>query len=132
MLLVRTKVKPSLIQGLGLFADQVILKDIVVWQYNPVFDISYDKSEINNLPLTVRRFLEEYSYRQDNKLVLCGDDARFMNHSDEPNIIDYTDGTSVAIRDIYVGEELTCNYYLFDDKAEDKLNAKLLHNLPRQ
>jgi hypothetical protein len=50
--------------------------------------------------------------------VLCGDDARFLNHSENPNCFDFYSGEeqdiTVAERDIYLGEELTCNYALFD------------------
>jgi hypothetical protein len=51
------------------------------------------------------------------KLVLCGDDARFFNHEDEPTCRDFPDldgGTTVAARDIELGEELTCDYASFD------------------
>ncbi len=49
--------------------------------------------------------------------MLCGDDARFFNHSDTPNCFDFPDergGTTVAARDIDPGEELTSDYASFD------------------
>jgi SET domain-containing protein len=51
--------------------------------------------------------------------VLCADNARFMNHADEPNTTRvHIDGAieddDIATRDIRVGEEMTCDYRLFD------------------
>jgi len=47
-------------------------------------------------------------------MILCGDDARFINHSDTPNIAsDYTldpYGADIAVRDIEAGEEITTGY----------------------
>lgn len=51
--------------------------------------------------------------------MLCGDDARYMNHSDNPNATDKKtlldkilgrEGICVASRDIKIGEELTSDY----------------------
>jgi hypothetical protein len=45
-----------------------------------------------------------------------------MNHSDTPNLYDTPDNLQeLASRDIEVGEELTCNYFLFDLHAAEKL-----------
>lgn len=42
MLNVKASVKPSPINGLGLFADEDIKKGTITWKYNPRFDISFD------------------------------------------------------------------------------------------
>ena len=55
-------------------------------------------------------------------ITLCGDHAKHMNHSDDPNLLDLE--TNVAARDIAAGEELTCNYYIFDLDASRKLRGK--------
>jgi SET domain-containing protein len=60
--------------------------------------------------------------------VLCIDNARFMNHADEPNTAGVhtagaIDGYDVATRDISKGEELTCDYRLFDAEANLKRGA---------
>lgn len=47
-------------------------------------------------------------------MVLCGDNARFMNHSFEPNCDDDGGEFTTAARDIEAGEELTCDYRRFD------------------
>jgi SET domain-containing protein len=43
------------------------------------------------------------------------DNMRFMNHSKTPNCMDTPDGKTIAIRDISIGEELTCDYSLICD-----------------
>ena len=47
--------------------------------------------------------------------VLCFDDARYFNHSDNPNCktiesLDDKEGVEIAGKDIQKGEELTVNY----------------------
>jgi SET domain-containing protein len=55
------------------------------------------------------------------RIILCFDDARFVNHSDTPNIAtDYAQdpyGLDVALRDIEAGEEITMNYENFEERA---------------
>lgn len=67
--------------------------------------------------------------------VLCGDDARFFNHSEDPNCFDfYSDeeqDLTAARRDIRTGEELTCDYALFDlDLIEGKYEFPSTKSVP--
>ena len=39
MLLVKTKIGPSKIAGIGLFADEFIAKGTPVWKFEPGFDL---------------------------------------------------------------------------------------------
>ena len=55
---------------------------------------------------------------------LCSDDARFFNHSDEPNTGSISNDTDVALRDIQQGEELTCDYRTFDADWQLKLKDR--------
>lgn len=127
MLLVRTRLGASFIHGIGLFADEPIRRDTVIWRYNPRIDIRLTAEEIEDLSEASKEQMRRYSYRekQSGLYVLCGDDARFFNHSPAPNCIDLYDGISgdvtVALRDIEPGEELTCDYAMFDlDLVEGK------------
>lgn len=57
-------------------------------------------------------------------IILCGNRAKHMNHSDTPNCLNtFMDGVEVniAARDIAPGEELTCDYDRFDLDARQKL-----------
>ncbi|MCA1638956.1 MAG: SET domain-containing protein-lysine N-methyltransferase [Acidobacteria bacterium] len=64
--------------------------------------------------------MRKYTYREIHSglYVLCGDDARFFNHCAKPNCLDFYHNAqqdlTVASRNINAGEELTCNYALFD------------------
>jgi hypothetical protein len=119
MLLVKTYLDRSAIHGVGLFAAERIPAGSVVWRRSPEIDILLDPAQLERLHPAARAQIEKYTYldRVLGKLVLCGDDARFFNHSDAPNCHDYPDasgGTTVAARDIERGEELTSDYASFD------------------
>ncbi|MEK7209585.1 MAG: SET domain-containing protein-lysine N-methyltransferase [Patescibacteria group bacterium] len=129
MLLVKTKVGPSKIHGLGLFADQFIAKGMAIWKFKKSFDLKYTEAELGQLSEPAReQFLHYcYSYRDEtgHYYVICADDYRFLNHSVKPNItnIDVAgeeEGVDIALTDIQVGEELTCDCREFDeDCAKD-------------
>lgn len=130
MLLVKTRLAPSHIHGIGLFAAEFIRKGTVVWESNPELDIRLTEEQISRLPEPCREQTRKYSYRekQTGLYVLCGDDARFFNHSARPNCLDVftaEDGDlTLAARDIEEGEEMTCDYALFDlDLVEGKYSV---------
>lgn len=50
MLLVKTKIGPSTIQGIGLFADQFISKGTRVWEFNSDLDLEITFKQLNTLP----------------------------------------------------------------------------------
>ena len=121
MIYVKTKIKPSKIQGLGLFADQFISKGTIIWKFQQGFDLKIDKDEISKLSKPAKEQFLKYAYLdpKTKKYVLCFDDARFFNHSDNPNCIEVEssnnkEGYNIAAKDIKGGEELTCNYKEFD------------------
>jgi len=57
-----------------------------------------------------------------NKYILCSDDARFFNHSKAPNTKEVKSedgyGITVTLKDIHEGEEITCDYEVFDFKYD--------------
>jgi len=127
MLLVKTRLGISCIDGIGLFADEFISKDTIIWRFHKFIDMRLTDEQIEQLAAPSREQARKYSYREKHSrlYVLCGDDARFLNHSDEPNCFDFyhseEQDLTVACRDIHKDEELTCNYALFDlDLAEGK------------
>lgn len=112
--------------GIGLYAAEFIPANTVIWRFHPAVDIKLTGEQIAALSPPCREQIERYTYRErcSGMYVLCGDDARFFNHSAEPNCIDIeTDGEGITISrcDINTGEELTCDYALFDlDLIEGK------------
>ena len=128
---VKTYVAPSAIEGIGVFAGELIPKGAVVWRFDPAIDRTFSPEFIAGQSLPVRDFLARYAYLDERigTYVLCGDNARFMNHADVPNTVgsypenERPEGIDVAARDIAVGEELLCDYRAFDAEAPDKLGT---------
>ncbi len=129
MLLVRTYVQRSSIHGLGLFAAQFIPIGTVIWTFAEGVDQSISADRVRALDNPARKSLMKYAYLnlQRKCYILCADDARFLNHSDDPNIESTKpdngeEGSDIACRDIQAGEELTTNYREFDADMEIKLS----------
>lgn len=124
MLNVKTTVQASTIEGLGLFAAEKILKDTVIWKFDPRFDIFFDPEEVKKMEPLQRYFIDRYAYLSTTtgKYVLCADDARFMNHSVHNSNVDIVpfpgepETRAVAKRDIESGEEILVNYREIDSQ----------------
>ena len=120
MLLVPVRVGRSDIHGLGAFAVEPIARGTTVWRFTPGFDLEFDPAVLDSQPRHVRRVLLHYGYidARLNRFILCCDDARFINHSDAPNLGSDFDldryGADVAVRDIAAGEEITVDYGLVE------------------
>jgi uncharacterized protein len=130
MLLVRTRLGPSLIAGTGLFAAEPIKAGTVTWRFLAGFDQLFTTGQIRDLPEVARQSLETYTYLHgaSGLLIYCLDNARFMNHADDPNTAgvhaaNAIEGYDIAIRDIEEGEELTCDYRSFDAHFERKIGG---------
>ena len=116
MLLIETSVDKSPIQGLGVFAKHAVPKDAVVWTLDPRFDRLIPVEEYESTTGPMRTYLDRYCYprRNDPRFVVMEcDDARYMNHADDPNCGFTSEEVLVALRDIAPGEELTCDYNVF-------------------
>ncbi len=132
MLLVKTKIGQSAIHGIGLFADQFIPEGTPIWKFQLGFDLKVDTDELSRLSEPAREQFLKYAYLnpQTNTYVLCFDDARYFNHSDDPNCADVEspdgeeEGITVAIKDVPAGEELTWNYRESDADFESKMKAR--------
>ena len=116
MLCVKTKLLPSKIHGIGLFADQFIPQGTVTWKYHPIFDHGFTEEQIQEMTEPARAMVLWYAYFDFNlnKYILCFDDQRFINHSKKNFNIISTPTADTAVRDIHQGEELLCDYNMFD------------------
>lgn len=117
MMRVPCKVGDSQIHGQGIFATQDIKKGAVIWQFSRIFDrivMSYVRVQAPKEEQA--KFLERCygnpAYPDD--LIMCGDEAQFLNFLVPPEEANITlggvvDGQDVLIaaRDIKAGEELT-------------------------
>lgn len=128
MLLVKTRIGPSAIEGTGLFADEDIPAGTKTWEFMAGYDVIFTEAEIDALPPVPRAELLRYVYHNERSgnFIYCLDNARFMNHTEAPNTgsvypPDGSEGHDIALRDIKRGEELTCDYREFDAGIADKL-----------
>jgi SET domain-containing protein len=128
MLLVKTRLGQSPIEGTGLFAAEPIKAGTVTWRFLSGFDQAFTAEQIAGLPRVARETIETYTYlhQPSGLYVYCLDNARFMNHADDPNTAGVhaggaIEGYDIATRDIAEGEELTCDYRLFDASFAKKL-----------
>ena len=131
MLLVKTKIGPSPIAGIGIFADEFIPKGTKIWEFREGFDMRFDENFPDTLSESARKQFLNYTYKnpKTGKYVLCADDARFFNHSETPSAEDLyfdnptesSEGITVAARDINPGEEITSDYRAFDGDSRHHL-----------
>lgn len=114
MLLVHASKGPSAIHGIGLIARTKIKKGTVIWAFDYDVDHEYGDSFFSVLRSKwAADQIKYYSFFDSYRgcWVCCGDDARFTNHSDNPNA--YFDGKiTYATKDILPGEEITEDYRL--------------------
>lgn len=129
MLMVKTKISTSGIHGIGLFAAENIPKGTITWRFMPGLDLIVPEYILLQLSEAARKQFLNYCYvdKYTKHFILCFDDERFINHSEDPNIIQSNseseiEGVEIAARDIKEGEELLCNYEHFDFDAYRKLN----------
>ncbi|OGZ53386.1 MAG: hypothetical protein A3B25_02080 [Candidatus Ryanbacteria bacterium RIFCSPLOWO2_01_FULL_48_26] len=134
MLTVKASAKPSLVHGIGLFADERIPKGTVTWRFNPRFDLLFDPKEVEAMPEAHRSLIDRYAYLSmtTGKYVYSIDDSRFTNHSlkaDNIDVVEFpgeSETCGVANRDINQREEILVNYRLFDvrDATSDESYLK--------
>lgn len=123
MLVVKTKIGQSKIEGIGLYADQFIPKGTITWKFDPRFDIYFDPKEVEVMSELQKDLIIHFAYlsKKSGKYVYSIDNTRFTNHSTNPNIAEdekLSEGDAeictVAIRDIQIGEEMTIDYRAID------------------
>lgn len=127
--MVKTYLDKSPINGIGLFANQFIEKGTIIWKFTIFVDRTYSKHIVVNMEeCDMKDFIKKYSYLDNDTwphYVLCVDDARFMNHAENSNTSNGENKTTIANRDIEIGEEITCNYFEIDDEANEKLHRRV-------
>ena len=113
-------IKPSPIEGIGVFALQDIPKGCRSMFSKATEEeqwLTISKIEVENLPAHAKALIENYClYDEENYFVpdygfKKMDLVNFLNHSDTPNIVSINDGEFFeAIREIKKGEELFIDY----------------------
>lgn len=109
----------SSIHGVGVFAAVEIPAETLIWEFTPGVDWRFTPKELASFPQPYQAKLRTWCYLEESgQYVLCGDNARFMNHSFQPNCDDSGERTTTR-RDIAAGEELTCDYRSFDMESRN-------------
>lgn len=115
------RIKPSPIHGVGVFAIRDIPKGIDPFIGAPEEEyVGFTPEEIEGLDLAVIRMVKDFCFFKDGQY-WCSphgfnnlDIVYFINHSDDPNL-ETVGEHFFTNRVIKKGEELTDNYYTFDD-----------------
>ena len=128
MLLVKTYLKESGISGAGMgcYSQEFIPEGTIIWEFNPLIDRAYLKSQVDTFTHSEKEFINTYAYMHNGIYYLCIDNGRFFNHSDNPNTVEWPNTNSqktLASRDIQAGEEIVSDYRFFGLTQED-----LAHN----
>lgn len=114
MLLIPTYLAPSQIPGagLGVFCKSSVTQGTPIWEFTPGFDYIVEAFPQNPLH---RQFVLKYGYMPltgPEHWIMCADDARFFNHSDEPTCLDIGEFTTARF-DLAPDTELTSDYRSF-------------------
>lgn len=118
MFVVPTHTGPSPIHGVGVFAGAPIPQGRVIWRYIPTLDRRWAPGEATEIPPEVRALIGHHVYKLAGCLCYDADNARYTNHSDTPNTRLEGPDTIVATVDIAAGEELTIDYWSFEQDWE--------------
>ena len=115
MMMVATELRTSSIHGIGVFLTQRVRAGDLIWRFDSRIDRVFSNEEMLEAPEQIQRFLKTYStlHRDLGLWVLCGDNGRHFNHSDQPNTISQGPafGDDIAATDLSAGTELTTNYF---------------------
>lgn len=114
MMMVETELRSSPIHGIGTFLLEDVKKGDLIWRFDSRIDRVFADAELAGLPPGLRTFLAVYStyHEQSGLWVLCGDNGRHFNHSEEPNTVSLGVGfgDDIAATDLPAGTELTTDY----------------------
>jgi hypothetical protein len=114
---VRTRIGPSPIHGLGLFAAEPIRAGQTVWEWDEGVDLRLPMSARDAATGPMRELLTTHAWVGEGTLWLPADGARHVNHSSTPNCAAGPGAApSLALRDIAAGEELTEDYGEWDEE----------------
>ncbi len=96
--------------GYGVRATARIPMGTILWALDPL-DRVFSPAAVQRLGEGLWPVLETYTYiNGSGGRVLCWDHGRFMNHSCEPVSLSPGVEFELAVRDIEVGDDVTCDY----------------------
>lgn len=120
-----TRLKPSTIAGIGVFAIRDIPAGTEVFSACKADDyIEIPATEFADMPDGVREYVKDFFVREKGIYYVPSygaaaiDQSYFLNHSKTPNLQAQRHGEIfVTTREIKAGEELTADYNTYGDEA---------------
>jgi uncharacterized protein len=131
---VYTRLKPSKIHGVGVFAIRDIPKGVSLFADEAEQNIEdnwVDKKEVAKLDPEIQKLYADFSPITDDKyncpksydLITVG---YYVNHSPRPNVVSNNGGSFTTLRKIKKGEEITADFRTYSDEPPYKwLSTKL-------
>jgi hypothetical protein len=111
------------IVGHGLYATAAISAGTITYAWDPLeLEIWPDDARLTDP--TILHTIERYSYIDGRGVrILSWDNAKYVNHSCNPNSLSTGYGFEIAIRDIAKGEQITDDYGLFNLPTPMEINC---------
>ncbi len=96
--------------GYGVVAKKLIPRGTITWVKDDL-DRVLSTTEVERMHPEMQKQVDKYSFRNNKgQLVLCWDQAKYVNHSFHANCLSSAYDFEVAVRDIQPGEQLTDDY----------------------
>lgn len=126
MFTVKTFLEKSEINGMGCIAGEFIPKGKIIWKFQDNFDVRINDIQFKRLPDMVQKFVLHFGTYNivERGYIVCMDNAKYANDSQNPNMKMIDEINAVALKDINDGEEITGNFFYVDELASMKLNVK--------
>jgi len=125
-----TRLKPSPIHGVGVFAIRTIPKGTNIFADDKSRLVPIDKIDVDKLEGELRKLYDDFCVIKDNEFI-CPDSFNNLTISwyinepicgQEPNVICVGDEYDfIAARDIAEGEELTVDYSTYSNPNKKKM-----------
>lgn len=112
-----TRLKPSPIHGVGVFAIRPIAKGSCVFSADRSSFVWVSKKRIEDFPVWLKQLYDDFYLIKSDDNYACPTDFNhltvlwYLNHADNPNVQADHALRFFALRDIDEGEELTANYF---------------------
>lgn len=114
------KLKETSNKGIGLIANQLIpIGTIISFECENCQKLPLE--QFNNLNMYEKKLWRRYAYQQKDKaFIMPCDEAKFLNHSCNANILDIGNGINIVVAEIQEGKEATNDYRVFYDDIKMK------------
>lgn len=118
-----TRLEPSKIHGIGVFAIRGIKKNTLIFYGDENSEIIWvRKSQLKNLPKEIRKLYDDFCIIKDSgRIYGCPQNfnlltvAWYLNHADNPNVKADKAYNFYALKHIKKGEELTVDYNTYSE-----------------